>query len=148
MQVVDVFGRIDHLRYQRGLAQRADDFIVIAMSNQDERITFAGKLDRFHVNLGHQRTGCVDHAQLAQLALLANLGSDSVRAVDHALAGRNLLYAVDKDGALGGKLVDHIAVVYDFFAHVDRCAEGFKSDADNIDGAHHSGAKAPRLQQK
>ncbi len=71
-----------------------------------------------------------------------------MRAVDDALAGRNLLHAVDKDGALGGKLVHHVAVVDDLLAHVNGRAEGFQRDADNIDGAHHSGAKAPRLQQK
>ncbi len=73
VQVVHVFGRIHHLRHQRSFAQRADDFVVIAMSDQDERIAFAGKLHRLDVDLGHQRTGRVDHAQLAQLAGLRAL---------------------------------------------------------------------------
>jgi hypothetical protein len=35
----------------------------------------------------------------------------------------------------------------DFAAHVDGRTEGFKGDLDNVDRAHHSGAKASRLQQ-
>ena len=69
-------------------------------------------------------------------------------AVDDALARRNFLHAIDEDGALGCKLIDHVAIVNNLFAHVNWRAEGFKSDADNIDGAHDSGAKASRLQQK
>ena len=75
VQVVHIFGRIHHLRDQRSFAQRADDFIVIAMADEDERVAFAGKLDRFHVNFGHQRTGGVNHTQLAQLAVLRTSGA-------------------------------------------------------------------------
>ena len=38
--------------------------------------------------------------------------------------------------------------MYDFAPHVDGGAEGFKGDFDNVDGAHHAGAKATRLEQQ
>ena len=36
----------------------------------------------------------------------------------------------------------------DFAAHVDGRAEGFKGDLDDVDGAHHAGAKTARLEQQ
>lgn len=36
----------------------------------------------------------------------------------------------------------------DLAANVDGSAEGLKGDLDDIDGAHHTGAKAARLQQQ
>ena len=118
------------------------------MTDQDQRIAFPGKLHRFHVDLGHQRASRVDHPQLAQLAGLPDLGRNAVSAVDDALAGRNFLDAVHKNGALGGQLVHHVAVVDDLLAHVNGRAEGLQGDADDVDGAHHAGAEAAGLQQK
>ena len=147
VQIIHVLGCIHHLGHQRSFAQRADDLVMIAVADQDQRIAFAGELHRLDVDLGHQRAGRVNHPQLAQLAGLPHLGRDAVGAVNHPLAGRNFVHAVDKNGALGGQLVHHVAVMDDLLAHVDRRAEGFQGNADNVDGPHHSGAKASRLQQ-
>jgi hypothetical protein len=38
--------------------------------------------------------------------------------------------------------------VDDFLADIDGRAEGLEGDADNVNGAHHAGAEAPRLEQK
>ena len=62
MQMIHVFRSIHNLGHQRSLAQCTDDFVVIAVSDEDERIAFAGKLDRFDVNFRDQRTGRVDDA--------------------------------------------------------------------------------------
>ena len=146
VQIVYIVRRVDHLRDQRRFAQCADHFIVIAMADEDQRVAFTRELYRFHVNFGDQRTGRVDNPQLAQLAVLANFGRNAVCAVNHALAGGNFVHAVDKNGALGAQLIHHVAIVNDLFADIDGRAECFQRDADNVDGAHHSGAKAPRLQ--
>ena len=121
---------------------------MIVVADQDQRIAFLGKLHRFHMHLGDQRAGGVDHAQAAPGAVLADLGRNSVGAVDHALAVGNFVLAVDEDRALAAQFVHHKAVVDDLFAHVDRGPERLQRDADDIDGPHHSGAKAPRLEQK
>ena len=96
----NLFRRSHDLRHQWRFAQRANDFVVIAMANQDQRIAFLGELHRLHVNLGDQRTGRINDAQLALLAVLADLGRNAVRAVNHALAVGHLVHAVDKNRAL------------------------------------------------
>ena len=119
---------------------------MVAVADEDERIAFARKLDGFDVDLGDQRAGGINHPQLAQLAGVAHFRRNPMRAVDDALAGRNLLDAVHKDGALGAQLVHHITVVDDLFAHVNRRTEGLQGDAHDVNGANHAGAEAPRLQ--
>ena len=118
------------------------------MADEDQRITFFGELDGFDVNLGDQRAGSVDDAQAALRAVLANFGRNSVGAVDDALAVGDFVFAIDEDGALAAQFVDHKAVVDDLFADVNRRAEGFEGDADDVDGAHHAGAEAAGLQEK
>ena len=54
----------------------------------------------------------------------------------------------DKNGAGFPQLVHHVLVMHDFLAHVDRRAVKIESDLDHIDGSHHAGAEAARLQQK
>src|SRR6516162_2571711 len=118
------------------------------MSNQDQRITLARELHRLNVYLRHQRAGCINDPEFAQLARLAHFGRDAMSAVDHPLARRNLLHAVDKDGALSGQLVDNIAVMHNFLADIDWSTEGLEGDPNDVDGANHPGAEASRLQQK
>ncbi len=69
-------------------------------------------------------------------------------AVNDALAGRDLVDAIDKNCAFGAQLVHHVAVMDDLLADVNRRPEGLERDADDVDGAHHAGAEATRLQQK
>ncbi len=66
-------------------------------------------------------------------------------AVDNALAIRNLVLAIDEDGALAAEFVDHKAVVNDFLPNINGRTERFEGDADNIDGTDHSGAEPSRL---
>ena len=141
-------GVADHLRHLGSLAQRAHNLIVIQVPDQDQRVAVLGKADRLHVHLGHQRTGRVDHPQQPQLGSLPHRRRNAVSAVDHALAVRHLVHVVHKDGALALQVLDHILVVHDFLAHVDRRPEGLQSDAHNVDGAHHARAESARLQKQ
>ena len=60
-QRLHLFGRTHHLGHQGRLAQSSDDFIMIAVPDQDQRIAFLGKLHGFHMNLGDEWAGCVNH---------------------------------------------------------------------------------------
>ena len=68
-----------------------------------------------------------------------------MRAVDYSLAVRDFLYAVHKNGAFALEFFDDKAIVDNFFAHINRRTEGFKSNSDDINCPHHAGAKAARL---
>ena len=123
-------------------------FIVITVSNQDQRIPFSSELNSLNVHLGDQRTSRVNHSQFAQFALLPDFGGNAVRAVDDALPLRNLTDAINKDGALLLKFFHHEPVVDDLFADINRRPKGFQCNPDNIDGPHHSSAESSRLQQQ
>ena len=71
-----------------------------------------------------------------------------MRRINHPLAVRNVVDLMNKDRALFRQLVDDIAVMDDFAAHINGSAEGFQSDLHNVDRAHYAGAKASRLQQQ
>ena len=116
------------------------------MPDQDERIAFLGKLDRFHVDLGHQRTSGVNHPQPALGAVLPNLWRNSVGAVNNALAVRHLVLAIDKDRALAAQFLNDKAVVDDLFADINRRPKRLQSNADHINRPHHSGAESPGLE--
>jgi hypothetical protein len=55
-----------------------------------------------------------------------------------------LIEFIDKDRALGLQIVDHVGVVDDFMAHVDRRAKTSERLLDDGDRAVHPGAKTAR----
>ena len=108
---LDLLRASDNLRDKGSLAEGSDNFVVVMVADEDERITFLGELDGFDVNFGDQRASGIDHAQAAALAVLADFGRDAVGAVDDALAVRHFVFAIDEDGALAAEFVNHKAVV-------------------------------------
>ena len=60
-------------------------------------------------------------------------------------ARRNLVQIVDEMRALGPETLDHVAVVHDLVAHIDRRPVFVQRALDNVDGALDSGAETPRL---
>ena len=68
----------------------------------------------------------------------------SAVAEDQHFAFRDFFDGLDEDGATAAELIHHVAVVNDLMMNVDRVAVGFESQLYDIDGAHHSGAKAAR----
>ncbi len=118
------------------------------MADEHQRIALPGELHCLDVDLGHQRTGGVNHLEAAALAALADRRRNAMSRVNHALAVGHVVDLMDKDRALFRQFVDHIAVMNDLAAHIDGRAEGFKSDLDDVDRAHHAGAEAPWLEQQ
>src|SRR5205807_10462119 len=98
--------------------------------------------------LGHQRTGGIHHAQIAELARLPHGWRNPVGAVDQALAVRDFIHLINKDRSLGLEFLNHIAVMDDLFADVDGRAKGVQGNADDINGTNHPGTKTTGLKQK
>ena len=86
-------------------------------------------------------------ARLAFLALSANFRRNAVRAENGARAGRHFFEFLDENGAQLAQFIDHVLVMDDFLAHIDRRAVEVQSDFDHIDGAHHAGAKTAGLEE-
>ena len=87
----------------------------------------------------------VDRAQAARARRLAHRGRDAVRAEDQERALGHLGGLVDEDRALRAQLVDHVPVVHDLVAHVDRRAEARERELDDLDRAVDAGAEAARV---
>src|SRR6266540_2075214 len=60
----------------------------------------------------------------------------------------NFVELFNEDRALGLEALDHIAVMHDLVAHVDRRAVAGERLLDRIDGAHDTGAEAARRAQQ
>ena len=138
-------GRSHHLRDLWRFAERANDFVVIPVSDQDQRVPFLGKLHGFHVDLGDQRTSGVNHAQIAVHARLADFRRNPVSAVNNALSGRDFFHTIDENGAFFLQFFHHEPVVDNLFPHINRRPKGFESDPDDINRPHYARAEASRF---
>src|SRR5215813_1565406 len=119
---------------------------MVAMANQDDGVIFAGVLHRLHMDLSYQRTGGIDHAQVATLAGLSDFGRDTVGTVDDSLPLRHFLHAIHEDSALFREFIHHVAVVNDLLADVDGPSEGLQRNTHDINGAHYPRAEPSWLQ--
>ena len=63
-------------------------------------------------------------------------------------AGRDFAQLLDEYRALGAQALDHVAVVHDFVADIDRGAVKLEQPLHRFDGAHDAGAKAERRAQQ
>ena len=77
--------------------------------------------------------------------LLLDTPGDAVGAEDGDSVRRDLGEILDKMRALGLEAFDHVLVVHDLMAHIDRRAVLLQGALDDLDGADHAGAKAARL---
>src|SRR5258705_13375157 len=71
-----------------------------------------------------------------------------MRAEDDRVAGRHLFQPFDKDRTLLAQIFDHIGVMDDFVAHVDRRTMQLDGPLDNLDRPIDAGAKSARLRQQ
>ncbi len=137
--------RLHEVHAALGLAHGALGLGVTAVADHHDLGAFLELLGDFHVHLGDQRAGGVEHLEAATLGIRAHRLGDPVRAEHHGSAGRNLGELLDEHRALGAQGLDHGRVVHDLVAHVDRRAELLEGALDDLDGALDAGAKAPGI---
>ena len=100
---------------------------------------------RLHMHFGDERAGGVDLVEIAPLGRRRHrfrhaMGGED----DRPVARRDLVELVDEDGAFALQIIDHVFVVNDLVAHIDRRAMQRQCALDNVDGPHHAGAEAAR----
>ena len=130
-----------------GDAERALHFFVAGVADEDHGAAFVIVFFDFEMDLGDERAGGVDNAQLAVFGAVPFAGRDAMRAENDALAGRHLVEALDKNRAFAFQRLEHEAVVNDLMAHIERASVGAQRAADGLDGTIDAGAKAARLSQ-
>ena len=70
---------------------------------------------------------------------------DAVGAENRDGAGRNFVGFLDENHALVGQALDHMRVMDDFVAHIDRRPEFIQRHFDDLDRAFDAGAKTAGL---
>ena len=118
------------------------------MANHDELVAFLVQLGDFHVHLGDQRAGRVKDLEPARTGFPLNGLAHAVGAEHQRRARRHVGQLLDEDRAFLLQVIDHIGVVNDLMAHVNRRAKLGQRPLDDFNGAVHPGAKAAWLGQK
>ena len=112
----------------RGFSRRSDDFLMIAMADQNQRAPFARKFKSFQVHLRHQRASGINDAQLPLLRFRAHPRWHPVSAENKHSADRNFINGFHEDCAAAPQLIHHIAVMNDFVMDVNRAAVSFERE--------------------
>jgi hypothetical protein len=132
-------------RADRQLPERADHFRMVGMPDQQD---FAATLEMdrgLAVHLRDQRAGRVQREEIAGTGVRRDRFRNPVGRKHHRRVGivGDFGQFLDKNRALGLQAVDHIAVMDDLVADIDRSAIDGKCPFHGVDRPDHAGAKAP-----
>ena len=129
-------------------AHRALHLRVAGVADQDHVEAVARVAADFHVHLGDERAGRVEHGEPAPLGLLLHAARHAVRAEDDGRAVRHGVELVHEHGAEAAQAVHDELVVHHLVAHVDRRAEQLDRALHDVDRAVDAGAEAPRVREQ
>ena len=102
---------------------------MAGVTDEDHVAPLARVALHLHVHLGHQRAGGIEHGEAARARLLLDRIGNPVRGEDHGAPVGHLGQLVDEDRAQPPQPLDHVSVVNDFVAHVDRRSEQLAAPA-------------------
>ena len=83
--------------------------------------------------------------QAAPVRVVPHIRGNAVRAENGDRAVGHFLEVFDENGSPCRQFIDYKPVVDDFLPYVNRCAEPFQRNFDNIDCSNNTGAKASRF---
>ena len=133
---------VDDLDVLGGFTGGSFNFLVAVVADQEDVEVVLGKADSFPVHLGHQRAGGVNGAKATVLGRLHYRGRYAVGRKNHQGAFGDLVGLVNEDGTLFLEGADHVNVVDDLLADVDRRTVVFQRLLNGNNGTVHSGAVA------
>ena len=115
------------------------------MADQHDFVAFGEMALGLHMHLGHQRAGGIEEKHVAALGVGRHAFGHAMGRKHHRRAGiGDFAQLLDEDRALVAQPIDHIFVVHDGVAHIDRRAIFLERQLDDLDGAVDAGAKAAR----
>ena len=112
------------------------------VADQDDVVALSREPLGLGVHFGNKRAGGIDGLQSTVGCLGVDLGGDAVGREHHRRALRNLLDLIHEDRTPLLQRLDHVLVVDDLLADVDRGAVEGECLLDRHHGAIHSGAVA------
>ena len=131
----------------RHLADGALHLGMAGVANQDDLAALGGITAALVVHLGDQRAGRVDHRQTAFGRQLLHTFGNAMGGEDGHGTGRDLIQLVDEHRTTGTQVLDHVSIVDDLVADVDRRAILLQGSLDDFDCSLHAGAEAAGLGQ-
>src|SRR5229473_2595288 len=140
-------GARDEMDLAIDAAHRALDLGMAGMADQDDLAALRGIALALAVHLGDERAGGIDHRQRAALGGLLDGARNAMGAEDGDAAGWDLVEFIDEMRALGAQPLDHVAVVDDLMAHIDRRTIFLERLFDDLDGPLDAGAEPSGLGQ-
>ena len=97
----------------------------------------------FHVNLGHQRTGRIEHGKAALFRFFLDRARYAMRAENHGRAIRHFGEFFNEHRAHVLQPVNDKAVMHDLVAHIDRRTELDDRLLDDLDRPIDAGTEPP-----
>ena len=129
------------------LPERALDFRMAGMADQDDGAALAQVMAALGVHLGDQGACRVQDVEAALLGVQFDLLGDAMGGKDCDAVRRNFRQILDKSRAARLQRVDHPLVVDDLVPDIDGWAVFLERTLDDLDGANHAGAKAAWLRE-
>jgi hypothetical protein len=117
------------------------------MADQHDLAPLIGIALALGMDLRDQRAGGVDDRQVAPRRLDLDRARDAMGAENGDAARRDFGELVHELRALGAQALDHVPVVHDFVADIDRRPIFLECLFDNLDRPLDAGAEASRLGQ-
>ena len=127
------------------LAHRALDFRVPGVADQNDVTPGGHVILALQVHLGHERAGGIEHSQAARLCFLFNDARHAMGTENSDRTRGGFGQLVDEARALGLERIDHMLVVDDLMAHVDRGAVFFQGAFHDLDGTYDTRTKTAGL---
>ena len=143
----DVGRRLHEDDRPRDLADRALDFRMPRVADENHRAALRDVTLALAMHLGNQRTRRVEDLQLAFARLVLDRLGDAMSAEDRARAGRHLAQMLDEARALRAERFDDVAIVDDLMTHVDGRPEALERLLDDVDCADDTGTKPSWLRE-
>jgi hypothetical protein len=116
---------------------------VSGMTNQHALFSSGAESSHFNMDFGHQGTGGIENLQASALGLVLYRPGDAVRTEDHDRIIWHLGQLIDEYRAACAQIIDHMTVMHDFVAHIDRATEDFQRSINDVDRPINTGTKTP-----
>ncbi len=145
----DVIDRLDQGDAPiRQLADGAQHLGVAGMADQDDLPSRRLVPVDFGMDLGDQRAGGVEIEHVAPLGLAGHRTGHAMSREDHRPVVRRVAQVLDEHRAQGPQPLDHVAVVHDLMADIDRRPILLDGALHDLDRPVDAGAEASRAGQE
>jgi hypothetical protein len=117
------------------------------VADENQFSTIPGMPDDLKVHFGHERAGRIKDRKAAPIGLRADRLRHPMRAEDNGRTCRHIVEFFHKYGTESTQTIDHIAIVHDFVAHIDRSTEQFDCTLDDLNRAFDTSTESARISE-